>query len=451
MILLVIGDHVRTGIMDNKLRIGIAGLGVVGATLARMIAQSTDEMLDCGPTGIFADRVGEFTLAGLCARDRTKDRGFDASLIEWFDDPVALARSDKIDVFVELIGGEAGPAAEAVRAALNTGKHVVTANKALLATHGRDLALLAEENGVSIGFEAAVAGAVPIISAMKNIMAPTVVSRVVGILNGTCNYILSEMESTGAEFSVALGAAQEKGFAEADPALDIQGDDAAHKLALIAAIAYGVWPGGVFAGDNTSRQRLFVQGIEHLGARDIQLAEKFGYRIRLLGVAEPIAGADDHALGFSVEPFMVRADDAFAQATGPANQIAIEGAPIGRICLSGPGAGGGPTASAVAADLLGLLNTRSGPVFGRPARHIIPITLARQTTQMARYYFRVSGVRDLACMREALDVLAVSKNVSQGGEWAGVTGQISLKTREKAIHMFEEYGGSVTTVRIAEF
>lgn len=448
----------KNGIMERKIRIGIAGLGVVGAHLARMIMQPTDELHDNFAGGIFAARAGEFDLSGICARDRTKDRGIDTSAIDWFDDPVDLAKSENIDVFVELIGGQEGPAADAVRAALEAGKHVVTANKALLAIHGRDLAMLAEANGVSIGYEAAVAGAVPIISTLKTMMAPCKIDRVVGILNGTCNYILSEMESTGAGFSAALGDAQAKGFAEADPALDIEGDDAAHKLALITSIAFGIWPDGMFAKHANSDARLFVQGIDHLGARDIEYTQRLGFRIRLLGVAENHKTTPGAPPSLTVEPFLVPVHHPLANATGPGNHITIEGAPIGKVSLAGPGAGGGPTASAVASDLLSLLNRQTGPVFGRPASDIAPVTLVQQSSQTARFYLRIAGVSDAGRVHETINMLTGTdkpsdavENVAYEGEWAGLTGEISLKTLQKAREAFEESGCSVTTIRIAEF
>jgi len=431
-------------------RVGIAGLGVVGATLARMMLPFTDDEGE----SIFAQRAHALSLNAVCARDRNKERGFDTSALVWFEDPVSLATSDTIDVFVELIGGEEGPARDAVTAALSAGKHVITANKALLARHGLELARLAEKNGVNLGFEAAVAGAVPIVRAMTSTMAPSSVDRVVGILNGTCNYILSEMERKGADFATALADAQARGFAEADPALDINGDDAAHKIALLSSIAFGVWPAGVFKCDDQTNERLFVEGISHIQPYDIKLADQNGYRIRLIGVAErhapPILGGDGSGFALMVRPFLVAKDHAIAQASGPENLIMVQGEPTGRIVLAGPGAGGGPTASAVATDLLAILNGETGPVFGRPATSIMETPLYTSDRATARFYVRVRGL-DKDILKGSNQLSSFATDWSANDDLAGITAPVTLEAMQNEAQTLVEKGCSVTTLRIAEF
>jgi homoserine dehydrogenase len=254
--------------MSNHLRLGIAGLGTVGAALVRMV-QEKEEML--------TTRCGQaISITGVNARSKNKDRGIDVSSAKWFDDPVALAESNDIDVYVELMGGDGDPAYSSVKAALESGKHVVTANKALLAKHGVELAEIAEQNGLLLNYEAAVAGGIPIIKVMRESLTANSVTRVFGILNGTCNYILTRMEDDGLSFEACLKDAQDLGFAEADPTFDIEGNDTAHKLSILASLAFGT---------RIAPDAIYLEGITKITIEDIEAARELGYRIKLLGVA----------------------------------------------------------------------------------------------------------------------------------------------------------------------
>jgi len=339
---------------DEPLKIGIAGLGTVGAaTLGYLMNENAR----------IAARAGRaLQVTAIVARDRTKDRGVDTSDLRWFDDPVAMAADDGIDMFVELIGGADGVAKAAVEAALKAGKSVVTANKALLAHHGAALASLAESTpGASLHYEAAVAGGIPAVKALREGMAGNGVTRVSGILNGTCNYILTEMETTGAAFGDVLLDAQKLGYAETDPTADVGGFDAAHKLAIMAAIAFG-------------RQMDFdgvqIEGIGDVAAEDIVAARDMGYRIRLLGVAERTA----QGVSQRMRPCMAPADSALGGVMGVTNAVMLEGDAIGATLLTGPGAGGGPTASAVLADIVDVARGNCPPTFGLPAADLSPVT-----------------------------------------------------------------------------
>ncbi|RMF05419.1 MAG: homoserine dehydrogenase, partial [Alphaproteobacteria bacterium] len=254
--------------MAEPLRLGIAGLGTVGSGLVKLVQERARELADSG--------MREITIAGVSARDRSKERGIDISAYEWFDEPAELARDANVDVFVELIGGEDGIAKRCVEAALDSGKHVVTANKALLAHHAVSLAALAEEKGVSLNFEAAIAGGIPVVKAMRESLLGNTISRVYGILNGTCNYILTCMEREGRAFNDVLEDAQKAGYAEADPTFDIGGHDTAHKLSLLTTLAFGT---------QTAFDSIYLEGIESITPADIAAAEELGYRIKLLGVA----------------------------------------------------------------------------------------------------------------------------------------------------------------------
>ncbi len=254
--------------MSEALRVGIAGLGTVGASVLKIL-RDKGEMLtrQCGK---------EIIVTAVSARDQKRDRGIDFSSATWFDDPVALAKSNNIDVFIELIGGDEGPARASVEAALRSGRHVVTANKALLAKHGVSLAKIAEDKGVLLNFEAAVAGGIPVIKALRESLTGNTVSRVYGIMNGTCNYILTRMWDEGISFEDCLADAQRLGYAEADPTFDIEGNDTAHKLAILTSLAFGT---------QISADDIYLEGISNISLADIRAADELGYRIKLLGVA----------------------------------------------------------------------------------------------------------------------------------------------------------------------
>jgi homoserine dehydrogenase len=254
--------------MTEALRVGIAGLGTVGASVVRVLTEKAAELQrQCGRP---------ISVTAVSARDKSRDRGVDLSGAQWFDDPVALAKTAEIDVFVELMGGDEGPARDAIKAALDAGRHVVTANKALLAKHGVSLAETAEKKGVLLNYEAAVAGGIPVIKTMREALAGNNVSRVFGILNGTCNYILTRMEAEGLSFEDCLADAQRLGYAEADPTFDIEGNDTAHKLSILTSLAFGT----KIAADD-----IYLEGISNISQADIRAAASLGYRIKLLGVA----------------------------------------------------------------------------------------------------------------------------------------------------------------------
>jgi homoserine dehydrogenase len=355
--------------MAQSLRVGVAGLGTVGASVVRLLDLQHD---------ILASRCGRaITVTAVAARDRSRDRGVDLSGVHWYDDPVALARSPDIDVFVELIGGENGPAKAAVEVALQAGKPVVTANKALIAHHGEALAHLAEERGVTLSFEASVAGGIPVIKTVKEGLAGNRITRISGILNGTCNYILSRMEREGASFNKCLKQAQTLGYAEADPTFDIDGFDTAHKLTILAALAFGV---------DVNIGAVYVEGIRSIDSFDIRMAKKLGYRIKLLGVAE----RSESGIEQRVHPTMVPNDSPIARVMGVTNAVNIQADAVGELTLVGPGAGGDATASSVIADLADVARGFVSLPFGYPAASLgHPIQEPMQVHE-GGYYVRLT-------------------------------------------------------------
>nr|WP_321444711.1 homoserine dehydrogenase [uncultured Cohaesibacter sp.] len=355
--------------MCESLKLGLAGLGTVGVSVIKRLDALDHEL---------AQKAGRtMQITAVTARSRNKDRGVDLSAFEWFDDPVALAKSDKIDVFVELIGGDNGPAEASVRAALESGKHVVTANKALLAKHGNALARLAEEKGVSLNFEAAVAGGIPVIKALREGLTSNNVSRVYGIMNGTCNYILTRMEEDGISFEECLADAQRLGYAEADPTFDIEGNDTAHKLAILTSLAFGT---------EIDAESIFLEGITSINSADIMAADDLGFRIKLLGVAQKTSSGIEQR----VHPTMVPKESEIAQVSGVTNGVAIDGDAVGSITLAGPGAGGDATASAVVADVIDIARGLKVAPLGRPVSALQPYTSSNLGTHEGGYYIRLT-------------------------------------------------------------
>lgn len=359
--------------MAEALRVGIAGLGTVGASVARVLSQKAAELTrQCGRP---------IVVAAVSARDASKNRGVDLSSAKWFVDPVKLAEQADIDVFVELIGGDEGPARASVTAALKAGRHVVTANKALLSRHGVALAEIAEAKGVLLNYEAAVAGGIPVIKTMREAMAGNSVSRVFGILNGTCNYILTRMEAEGLSFDDCLKDAQRLGYAEADPTFDIEGHDTAHKLSILTALAFGT----KIAADD-----IYLEGISNISQADIRAAAELGYRIKLLGVAQ----RTESGIEQRVHPTMVPTASVIAQVHGVTNAVAIETDILGELLLSGPGAGGNATASAVVGDIADIAKSRPGfqhgPVFGWPAKELKPYKKAQMRSHAGGYFIRLT-------------------------------------------------------------
>lgn len=335
--------------MASPLRIGIAGLGTVGAGVVRILQTHGDDI---------ARRAGRpITITAVNAKDKKKKRDVDVSKYKWFDNPIEIANSKDVDVVVELIGGEDGTAKELVERALKNKKHVVTANKALLARHGLALAKLAEENNVCLNFEASVAGGIPIIKALREGFAGNKIEAIFGILNGTCNYILTEMRASGRDFTDVLKEAQKKGYAEANPSFDVDGIDAAHKLTILSALAFGVKP---------DFDAIDITGIRRITAKDIAFADELGYRIKLLGIARRIGGK----IAQSLEPCLVPIDSALGTVDGVFNAVLVEGDFVDRAMLKGRGAGQGPTASAVMADLVDLARGYCLPTFGLPYKEL---------------------------------------------------------------------------------
>ncbi|MGX0879596.1 homoserine dehydrogenase [Roseovarius sp. MBR-154] len=354
--------------MTTPLRLGIAGLGTVGTGVVRIVRQKA-EMLS-------ARAGGPIIITAVSARTRDKDRGVNLSDYAWEDDPVALAKRDDVDVFVELMGGSDGPAKAATEAAIAAGKDVVTANKAMLAHHGHALALAAEEAGRVIRFEAAVAGGIPVVKALTEGLAGNDITRVMGVMNGTCNYILTRMQATGQGYNALFEEADKLGYLEADPNLDVGGIDAGHKLALLSAIAFGCQVD--FSG-------VALEGIQDITLDDIRHAADMGYRIKLLGVAQMTG----RGLEQRMSPCLVPAKSPLGQLEGGTNMVVLEGDQVEQIVLRGPGAGMGPTASAVMGDVMDIARGFRLSTFGQPAATLKPCAQASSATP-ARYYLRMS-------------------------------------------------------------
>jgi homoserine dehydrogenase len=371
---------------EKTWRIGVAGLGTVGAGLLRLLAEGPD----------FAPAGGQAVVTGVSARRRNAARDADVSDFAWFDDPVALARDPANDIFVELIGGAEGVAKAAVEAALSAGKPVVTANKALIACHGAQLAALAESKGVPLLFEAAVMGGTPAVKFVREALVGDEIGAVAGILNGTSNFILSQMEATGRGFGEVLAEAQRLGYAEADPTTDIGGFDAAHKITILAALAFGGAP---------TWEAVDVEGLDDVTLLDIRLARDLGYRIKQLAMATRTPSG----VWVRVHPALLPLDHPLARADGALNALFIEGRRIGRMFIQGAGAGAGPTATAVAADLADVMAGARRPVFQRPASQLLAHPPATAQGALEKAYLRLI-VRD-----EPGVIAAVSETLAEAG------------------------------------
>ena len=331
----------------SSLKIAIAGLGVVGAEVARQVINRSDEL------GVAAGKL--IQVVAVSARDRSVDRGVNLDGIDWYDEAPKLAERDDIDIIVEMIGGSEGVALDLARAALESGKHVITANKAMIAHHGAELAQLAETNGVHLLFESAVAGGIPAVKTLREGLAGNKITRVAGILNGTCNYILSTMETTGRDFETVLADAQRLGYAEAEPSFDVDGIDAAHKLTILAAIAFGHKP---------DFNAVSIQGIRDVSSVDFTYANQLGFRIKLVGVAEP-------GLMPRMQTCLLPLASQLAKVNGVLNAVEFHGEPVGSVLAVGPGAGGGATSSAVLSDLIDIAAGRGGLPFGRSINTLV--------------------------------------------------------------------------------
>jgi homoserine dehydrogenase len=350
------------------LRLGLAGLGTVGIGVVKILQEHAE---------VIAARAGRpIEIVAVSARDRTKPRDADLSGFAWETDPVALARRDDVDVFIEVMGGADGAAKLATEAAIATGKDVVTANKALLAHHGQALAEAAEDAGRVIRFEAAVAGGIPVIKALSEGLAANGMKRVMGVMNGTCNYILTRMENAGLAYDVVFEEARQLGYLEADPTLDVGGIDAGHKLSLLAAIAFGT---------RVSFDSVELEGIGSVSIDDIRHAADLGFRIKLLGVAQMTG----RGLEQRMTPCLVPADSPLGQLQGGTNMVVLEGDAVGQIVMRGAGAGMGPTASAVLGDVIDIARGFRTTTFGRPARSLSVAVAARASTP-APFYMRMT-------------------------------------------------------------
>ncbi|MGH1464926.1 MAG: homoserine dehydrogenase [Cognatishimia sp.] len=354
--------------MTTPLRLGIAGLGTVGVGVVKIIRQKAN---------LLAARTGRpVVITAISARSRDKDRGVSLSDYAWEDDPVALAKRDDVDVFVELMGGHEGPAKDATEAAIAAGKDVITANKALLAIHGQALAEAAEANGCVIRFEAAVAGGIPVVKSLTEGLAGNEITRVMGVMNGTCNYILTRMQDAGLPYDEVFAEAEALGYLEADPNLDVGGIDAGHKLSLLSSIAFGT---------KVAFEGVDLEGIQRISIEDINQAADLGFRIKLLGVAQ-LTG---RGLEQRMTPCLVPADSPLGQLTGGTNMVVLEGDAVEQIVLRGPGAGEGPTASAVLGDICDVARGIRISTFGVPASSL-ESTQPAQSNSPAPFYVRMA-------------------------------------------------------------
>jgi homoserine dehydrogenase len=370
--------------MSQDLKIAIAGLGTVGLGVIELLGQRA---------ALLVERCGRrLTVTAVSSRDRHRDRGVDLGAMQWFDDPRVMAAEADVDVVVELIGGSGGVALDVYNAAFAAGKPMVTANKAMIAHHGAALAGAAEAAGVSLAYEAAVAGGIPIVKALREGLAGNRVERVYGILNGTCNYILSAMSDNGGGFDDALAEAQRLGYAEADPSFDVDGIDAAHKIAILASLAFGTVP---------NLEGVHTEGISRITSQDIIYAAELGYRIKLLGVAN----MTEHGLEQRVHPCMVPQAAQIAQIEGVFNAVVTEGDFVDRTMFCGRGAGAGPTASAVVADLVDVARGIVLPTFGVPAGQLRHVQVASMARHVGAYYIRLRVIDQPGVMADVTAAL----------------------------------------------
>tara|TARA_R110000850_G_scaffold48928_3_gene120988 strand:- start:13955 stop:15187 length:1233 start_codon:yes stop_codon:yes gene_type:complete len=343
---------------------------------------------------------GKVEITGVSARSQSRNRPVDTDKYRWFDDAATLAEDADVDVFIELIGGSDGPAKFAVESALKAGKHVITANKALMAKHGMALAALAEEKGVDLLFEAAVAGGIPVVRVLRDSLAGVEIKRVAGILNGTCNFLTTTMLETGRSYDEVLEEAQKLGYAEADPTLDVSGMDAAHKAAILSAIAFSA---------DLDFSKVSVSGVDQIDLLDLKLADRLGLRIKL--IAEGVL--TDAGVVCRVEPMALTINHPLARVNGSLNTVRIEGDPVGAITLTGPGAGAGPTASAVMGDVAKMFRPAIRPAFGRAEHHLARPFVSSVGDETSAFFLRVRLADKpgaLAALTEALAAEGVSVN-----------------------------------------
>ena len=394
-------------------KVAIAGLGTVGVGVVKIIQTHNDLLKTRG------GRALEIT--AVCARDKSKNRDCDVGAYDWYDDAVEMAEKTDADIFIELIGGSEGTAKDAVVTALKAGRHVVTANKALIAHHGFELAKLAEGKGVCLAYEAAVAGGIPVIKSIREGLGANQISSLHGILNGTCNYIMTTMRETGRTFEDVLDEAQQLGYAEADPSFDVDGIDAAHKLAILASLSFGT---------KVDFDSVYVEGIRHITPVDINFATELGYKIKLLGIAENT----DKGIFQRVHPVMVPVDSPIASVEGVYNAVVTQGDFVGTTVMEGRGAGEGPTASAVMADVLDIAANRKPPVFGVSTSKLAEKKTLPMSECTGLYYVRLMVVDKPGVMADITAALrdeSVSlEAVIQRGRDPGAPVAVVLTTHE---------------------
>ncbi len=397
--------------MTEPLRLGIAGLGTVGVGIVRIIQKHT---------ALLEARSGRpVVISAVSARSRTKNRDVNLSDYDWEDDPVTLATREDIDVFVEVMGGSEGPAKDATEAAIRAGKDVVSANKALLAIHGQALAEAAEEAGRVIRFEAAVAGGIPVVKALTEGLAGNEITRVMGVMNGSCNYILTRMEDAGLSYEAVFDEANQLGYLEADPELDVGGIDAAHKLALLSSIAFGT---------QVDFDAVELEGIGAITIDDIRQAADMGFKIKLLGVAQ-LTG---RGLEQRMSPCLVPDTSPLGQLQGGTNMVVLEGDAVSQIVLRGPGAGEGPTASAVMGDVMDIARGMRMSTFGQPANTLRKARAARAAVP-APYYLRMQLLDKpgaLAKVAHALGEAGISINRMRQYEHGDATAPVLIVTHK---------------------
>ena len=398
---------------NTPLKIGIAGLGTVGIGVIKILSEQSS---------IISARCGrEVNVVAISAQDQNKERGLDLSNYVWHSDPLAMATNENIDVVVEVIGGSSGVAKDFIETAIKNQKHVVTANKALIAGAGLDLARSAELAGKTIGIEAAVAGGIPIVKAIREGLSGIGIHQLFGILNGTCNYILSEMRETGRDFDEVLREAQDLGYAEADPTFDIDGIDTAHKLAILSSIAFGC---------KINFESVHVEGIRHISPLDIQFAKDLGYRIKLLGMAKKTK------IGIQqrVHPCMVPISTPIAHVEGVYNAVVTEGSFVGQTMYEGRGAGEGPTASAIVADIIDIALARNTNLFLLPTDKLEKMHVAPMSSYRGSYYARfmvIDKTGVFATIANALNDNGVSmESVLQRGRSESEAVPVVLTTHE---------------------
>lgn len=398
---------------EAPLRIGIAGLGTVGVGTLKLLQENGELInLRCGR---------ELQVVAVSSRDKDKDRGVDISAYRWYENPLHMAHDDAIDVVVELIGGSEGVAKSLCEAALAAGKAVVTANKALIAHHGFTLAQLAEQKDVPLAFEAAVAGGIPVIHALRTGLAANEFTRIEGILNGTSNYILTQMQQHGSGFNDVLKEAQALGYAEADPSFDVDGVDAAHKLAIITSLVYSC---------PVDFESIYVEGIRSITASDMRYAQELGFVIKLLGIAT----RTERGVEQRVHPCFVPKESPIAKVDGVYNAVVCYGDRVGTMVFQGRGAGAGPTASSVVSDLIDIARGGGYTPFNIPTHALRDCTDATMESLVASYYIRLDVLDKPGVLADVTGIFhehAISmRSFVQHSRQPGEVVEIALTTHE---------------------